>query len=212
MRNYLRRLGWSHGDDEIFSTEQAIAWFDIDDINKSPGRLDFAKLGDVNSHYIRQASDDELIRRIRELLPELPDGAEIAAKIERVGWDRLAKALPSLKERAKTLNDLVAGAGYLLASAAACPRREGGQAPRCGGKNVKCAIAALLSSSTDWNAKSLEACDPRIRGKAWAEAWQSCTATARRANRPGGVAPRVRRHGGPRDRTEALKRLRDEAG
>ncbi|MFL5002415.1 MAG: glutamate--tRNA ligase, partial [Xanthobacteraceae bacterium] len=101
LRNYLVRLGWSHGDAEIFSTEQAIAWFDIDDINKSPGRLDFAKLGDVNSHYIRQASSDELIQRIRELLPELPDGADIAAKIEKAGWDRLAKALPSLKERAK---------------------------------------------------------------------------------------------------------------
>src|SRR6195256_1811546 len=74
MRNYLVRLGWAHGDQEIFSTDQAIAWFDIDDINKSPGRLDFAKLGDVNSHYIRQASEEELIRRIKELLPELPDG------------------------------------------------------------------------------------------------------------------------------------------
>src|SRR5439155_16555920 len=111
LRNYLVRLGWSHGDDEIFSTEQAIQWFDIDDINKSPGRLDFAKLADVNGHYIRQSSDAGLIRRISDLLPELPDGAEIAAKIETAGWDRLAKALPSLKERAKTLNDLIAGAG-----------------------------------------------------------------------------------------------------
>src|SRR6476659_6671285 len=115
LRNYLVRLGWSHGDAEIFSTEQAIAWFDIDDINKSPGRLDFAKLGDVNSHYIRQANEAELIRRIRELLPELPDGAEIAAKFEKAGWDRLAAALPTLKERAKTLLDLIEGAAYLTA-------------------------------------------------------------------------------------------------
>ena len=69
LRNYLVRLGWSHGDDEIFSTEQMIAWFDIDDINKAPGRLDFAKLADVNGHYIRQASDDELLRRIRSSCP-----------------------------------------------------------------------------------------------------------------------------------------------
>ena len=62
LRNYLARLGWSHGDDEIFSTAQMIEWFDIDDINKAPGRLDFAKLADVNGHYIRQASDDELLR------------------------------------------------------------------------------------------------------------------------------------------------------
>ncbi|HJU31513.1 MAG TPA: glutamate--tRNA ligase, partial [Hyphomicrobiaceae bacterium] len=103
LRNYLVRLGWSHGDAEIFSTEQAVAWFDIDDINKAPGRLDLAKLADVNSHYIRQSSEADLLQRISDLLAELPDGAATRARIERVGWDRFAMALPSLKERAKTL-------------------------------------------------------------------------------------------------------------
>jgi len=91
LRNYLVRLGWSHGDAEIFSTEQAIAWFDIEDINKSPARLDFAKLADVNAHYIRQASDDELIRRLKDVLPELEHGPQIAARIEEVGWARFAR-------------------------------------------------------------------------------------------------------------------------
>src|SRR5947207_7295212 len=103
LRNYLVRLGWSHGDDEIFSTAQAVQWFDIDDINKSPGRLDFAKLADVNGHYIRQATEPELLRRLKELLPHLDNGAATAAAFERVGWDKLAAALPTLKERAKTL-------------------------------------------------------------------------------------------------------------
>ena len=116
LRNYLVRLGWSHGDDEIFSTEQMIAWFDIDDINKAPARLDFAKLDDVNGHYIRQASDDELLERIRAFLPEADGGPQIAARIDEVGWDRLAAALPSLKGRAKTLKELVDGAGFLLAT------------------------------------------------------------------------------------------------
>jgi glutamyl-tRNA synthetase len=115
LRNYLARLGWSHGDDEIFSTEQAIAWFDIDDINKSPGRLDFAKLADVNGHYIRAASDEELIRRLEALLPELEGGAALQLRLAEVGWDRFAQALPTLKERAKTLKELIDGAGYLLA-------------------------------------------------------------------------------------------------
>jgi glutamyl-tRNA synthetase len=115
LRNYLVRLGWSHGDDEIFSTGQAVEWFDIDDINKAPGRLDFAKLADVNGHYIRQASEGELLRRLQDLLPHLDNGAEIAAKFERAGWDKLAAALPTLKERAKTLLDLIEGSAYLTA-------------------------------------------------------------------------------------------------
>src|SRR5215510_13865938 len=67
LRNYLCRLGWSHGDAELFSTAEAIAWFDIDDVNKAPARLDMAKLADVNSHYIRQAGDEELIEKIKNL-------------------------------------------------------------------------------------------------------------------------------------------------
>jgi glutamyl-tRNA synthetase len=115
LRNYLVRLGWSHGDDEIFSTAQAVEWFDIDDINKAPGRLDFAKLADVNGHYIRQASEGELLRRLQDLLPHLDNGSETAAKFERAGWDKLAAALPTLKERAKTLLDLIEGSAYLTA-------------------------------------------------------------------------------------------------
>jgi glutamyl-tRNA synthetase len=91
LRNYLARLGWSHGDDEIFSTEQMIAWFDIDDINKSPGRLDFAKLGDVSSHYIRQASEEELIRRIRSCCPSCRMGPRSPPRSRRpagTGWPR----------------------------------------------------------------------------------------------------------------------------
>ena len=116
LRNYLARLGWSHGDDEIFSTEQMIEWFDIGDINKAPGRLDFAKLGDVNSHYIKTGETAELLRRIREFVPEAPDGPALVARFEKAGWDRLAAALPSLKERAKTLQELVDGAAYLIAT------------------------------------------------------------------------------------------------
>ncbi len=64
LRNYLVRLGWSHGDDEIISTAQLIEWFDLDGINKSPARFDFKKLEDLNGHYIRAASDAELVARI----------------------------------------------------------------------------------------------------------------------------------------------------
>ena len=75
LRNYLVRLGWSHGDDEIFSTEQMIEWFDLDGIGRSPARFDFAKLEDLNGYYIRNTPDDELLERIRQALPEMENGA-----------------------------------------------------------------------------------------------------------------------------------------
>ncbi len=67
MRNYLVRLGWSHGDDEIMATEQLIEWFNLEAIGRSPARFDFAKLGDLNGHYIRKTGDEALIGRIRDL-------------------------------------------------------------------------------------------------------------------------------------------------
>src|ERR1700754_1483886 len=70
LRNYLVRLGWSHGNDEIMSTEQLVGWFDLDGIGRSPARFDFAKLEDLNGHYIRNATDDDLVRRIGDILPE----------------------------------------------------------------------------------------------------------------------------------------------
>jgi glutamyl-tRNA synthetase len=148
LRNYLARLGWSHGDDEIMSTDQLIAWFDINDINKSAARFDFKKLDDLNAHYIRQSDDADLVRRVRQMLPHLDfaalralpadpkaparsdialareagallpaveTGAELAALFEAQGWDRLQAAVPSLKERARTLADLASGALYLVA-------------------------------------------------------------------------------------------------
>jgi glutamyl-tRNA synthetase len=116
LRNYLARLGWSHGDDEIFSTEQMIEWFDIADINKAAARLDLKKMEDVNAHYIRQADDNELLHRLQAFLPEAEGGSGLAQRFAAVGWDKLAVALPSLKGRAKTLKELVDGAGYLIAA------------------------------------------------------------------------------------------------
>src|SRR5579863_6218758 len=101
MRNYLVRLGWSHGDQEIFSTQEMIEFFDLPQIGRSPARFDFAKLESLNGHYIRQSADADLIAAIDRLLPYLPNGAALAAKLTpnvRAQW---LAAMPSLKERAK---------------------------------------------------------------------------------------------------------------
>jgi glutamyl-tRNA synthetase len=115
LRNYLVRLGWSHGDQEIFSTEEMIAAFDLPQIGRSPARFDFAKLESLNGHYIRTSSDEALMRAIDQLLPHLEGGEKILAKLTPRLRQQWLQSMPSLKERAKTLIDLVAGAHFLFA-------------------------------------------------------------------------------------------------
>ncbi|MGE5563803.1 MAG: glutamate--tRNA ligase [Bacillota bacterium] len=102
--NYLLRLGWGHGDDEIISREQAIEWFDLDHVGKSPSRFDFKKLENLNGHYIREADD----RRLAEL---------VAPRLGLNGGQKalLVKAMPELKARASTVNQLAEGAQFLFA-------------------------------------------------------------------------------------------------
>ena len=102
--NYLLRLGWGHGDDEIISREQAIEWFGLDHVGKSPSRFDFKKLENLNGHYIREADD----KRLADLIaPKL--GLDAAQK------ELLLRAMPELKARAHDLNQLADGANFLFA-------------------------------------------------------------------------------------------------
>jgi glutamyl-tRNA synthetase len=109
LRNYLLRLGWGHGDDEIISTEQAIDWFDLDGVGRSPSRFDFAKLENLNGHYLRQADDARLTALIAPLL-----AARTGRPPDEAARARIAAAMPGLKERAKTLNELADGALFLV--------------------------------------------------------------------------------------------------
>jgi glutamyl-tRNA synthetase len=102
--NYLLRLGWGHGDDEIISREQAIEWFGLDHVGKSPSRFDFKKLENLNGHYIREADDQRLAHLIAPKLGVA--GGEI---------DLLVRAMPELKARAHTVHQLADGAQFLFA-------------------------------------------------------------------------------------------------
>jgi glutamyl-tRNA synthetase len=103
--NYLLRLGWGHGDDEIISREQAIEWFDLPQVGKSPSRFDFKKLENLNGHYIREADD----QRLAELVaPRLGIGGADEKAL-------LLRAMPDLKARAHTLIELADGARFLFA-------------------------------------------------------------------------------------------------
>ncbi|PIR37468.1 MAG: glutamate--tRNA ligase [Alphaproteobacteria bacterium CG11_big_fil_rev_8_21_14_0_20_39_49] len=99
--NYLLRLGWSHGDDEIISTEQAIKWFNLESLGKSPSRFDFVKLDNLNSHYISKADDERLVSLITPLLEK-----RIGKTIDDLSNKWLTKGMNSLKQRVKNLNEL----------------------------------------------------------------------------------------------------------
>ncbi len=115
LRNYLVRLGWSHGDQEIFSDEEMVAAFDLGSVGRSAARFDFAKLENLNGHYMRAASDEELVDRIEGLLPVLGPSRGLGTTFPAVVRARLLVAMPGLKERAKTLVDLLDSAYYLWA-------------------------------------------------------------------------------------------------
>jgi len=115
LRNYLVRLGWSHGDQEIFSTEEMIAAFELPQVGRGPARFDFAKLESLNGHYIRQSGDAELLAALETLLPHIAEGDVISARLTSALRAKILAAMPGLKERAKTLVELLDGARFLLA-------------------------------------------------------------------------------------------------
>jgi glutamyl-tRNA synthetase len=243
LRNYLVRLGWSHGDDEIMSTEQLIQWFDIDDINKSASRFDFKKLDDLNAHYIRQSDDAELVRRVREMLPHLdfvalaavaPDpkapprsdialarevaavlpnlktGTELAERFEAKGWDRFAAAIPSLKERAKTLAELISGALYVVAER---PLKLDEKAAKLIDGEAKALIGGLvpiLEASPSWTAADLEAA-VRTHAEATGAKLGKVAQPLRAALTGRAVSPPVFDVMAVLGRDEALARLKDLA-
>ena len=156
MRNYLVRLGWAHGDQEIFTTEEMIAAFDLPQIGRSPARFDFAKLENLNGHYIRASADADLIAQLEELLPHIAGGQELAGKMTPALRSMLLMAMPALKERAKTLVELFDATRFLWASR---PLDLNEQAKALLTPEAKSATAALLpelTAITEWTAETVE--------------------------------------------------------
>ena len=156
LRNYLARLGWSHADDEIFSSEQAADWFELGAIGKGPARFDFAKLQNVNGHYIRNSADAELLAQLERILPEIEGGQAFAARLDADLRQRVLALMPALKERAKTLVELFRSAEFLTADRPLKPDEKAAalltpeSRPRLG------RLAAALRE-TPWTAPELEA-------------------------------------------------------
>jgi len=113
IRNYLARLGWSHGDDEIFSSEQMIEWFDLDALNKGASRFDFNKLANINAHYIKAESPKNLFLAMCDLAKELNNKNDYEGLCQNE--NTIIKALPSLQTRAKTIVELIELAQFIYA-------------------------------------------------------------------------------------------------
>jgi glutamyl-tRNA synthetase len=157
LRNYLVRLGWSHGDQEIFSTQEMIAAFDLSAIGRSAARFDFAKLENLNGHYIRQADDQSLVTMFEDVLAYVPNGAALKAKVNDVTRAQLLQAMPGLKERAKTLIELIDNANFIFADRplAMEPKAAAVLTPETRALIGK--LQAALAEVTDWSAASTEA-------------------------------------------------------
>jgi glutamyl-tRNA synthetase len=156
LRNYLVRLGWAHGDQEIFSTEEMIAAFDLPQIGRSPARFDFAKLESLNGHYIRQSADADLLAAIDQLLPHIADGGKLAAKMTPDLRRQWLKAMPSLKERAKTLLDLIDGAKFLLTDRPLPLDDKAAALLTPDAKTLLADIAAELAAVEPWTSETTE--------------------------------------------------------
>ena len=157
MRNYLVRLGWSHGNDEIFSTGQMIEWFSLDALGRSPARFDFAKLENLSGHYIRQTADAALLDYLRDVLPHLPQEKQLAAGIGDEGWAKLKAALPGLKERAKTLLELLDSAGFLFAKRPLAMDEKAAKLITPAARDNLRALGESFAGLSDWAAPAIEA-------------------------------------------------------
>ena len=157
LRNYLVRLGWSQGDREFFSTEELIAAFDLPAIGRSPSRFDFVKLENMNGHFMRATPDDELLEALIAALPYLPGGPAVAAKLDDAKRAQLASALPGLKERAKTLVELLDGAGFLFAERPLAMDEKAEDILARGGRLHLEALLPRLEAIEDWSAAATEA-------------------------------------------------------
>ncbi|WP_295136879.1 glutamate--tRNA ligase [uncultured Reyranella sp.] len=152
LRNYLLRLGWGHGDDEIISTAQAIEWFDLDGVGRSASRFDMAKLTNLNAHYLRETPDAELLPLV------LPRIEEKLGTVDAAGRERIVRGLSGVKQRARTLIELADSLAFYARAGA--PPIADDKARALLTPDARAVIAklapALEPQASDWSEKALE--------------------------------------------------------
>lgn len=150
--NYLLRLGWGHGDEEIISRDQAVEWFDIADVNKGASRFDMKKLSNLNGHYIREADDARLAGLVAKRLEALAPGFSAES-----GLDLLTRAMPVLKVRAADINELAQGAVFLFAQRPLPMVEKATALLTDDARTLLSTITSVLDAENGWTTESLEA-------------------------------------------------------
>ncbi len=152
LENYLLRLGWSHGDDEIISRAQATAWFNTASIGRNPARFDLAKLSSVNAHYLKAAPDERLLALALPVIAErLGDAVPAEAQ------DRVLRLIPALQSRAKSIIELAEGAVF-AARPRPVPLDDSARTALNAEAAPRLALAIeILSGQTPWTHEALEA-------------------------------------------------------
>ena len=153
LRNYLLRLGWGHGDDEIISTAQAIEWFDLDGVGRSASRFDMAKLTNLNAHYLRETPDAELLPLV---LPRIEE--KLGGKVDDAGRERIVRGLNGVKPRARTLVELADSLAFYARTGA--PPISDDKALAVLTPDARTVMAklapALEPQASDWSEKAIE--------------------------------------------------------
>lgn len=211
LRNYLVRLGWSHGDDEIMTEDQMIEWFDVRDINKGAARFDFQKLEAINGLYMRASDDKKLFDALIAVLPEIEGGKELAAELNDTNRAQLLAAMPGLKDRAKTLVELADGAKFIFAKRPLPLDEKAAALLNDEGKAVLAGVLPALEAASAW---TVEATDAAVRAFAESQgiklgkiAQPLRAALTGRATSPGVFDVLV-----TLGREESLERIRDQIG
>lgn len=152
MRNYLLRLGWGHGDVEIIDTEEAVRLFSLEGIGRGPARFDTKKLTAFNGHYIRNAAEDRLTAESAPFVE-----SELGRPLSQAERELLARAMPELKERSKTLIELAHCALFLFKSRPLDLNEKARKILDDGGRTALPAIAEALEQTARWETEALEA-------------------------------------------------------
>ncbi len=151
LLNYLMRLGWSHGDDEIFPLEKAIEWFDIRDVNRGAARMDFDKMNAVNAHYLRECDEQRLVELIRPRLE-----AMLGTGLDDVLLHRLKAGIPGLKPRAKTLIELAENALFYVLPRPLEPDEKAAKILTAESLGHLKKLHSLLSGIDGWSVENIE--------------------------------------------------------